>query len=148
MRCLVVQHEKERLIWFTHLFEPFKCFLGDDVSRVPSLVSGLLSLAHDAGRMLIAHFDELRIHVLTLTGQDGPVIKTDGIGVQVILSYETRLIAVGLQVLRERRLALVEPREFVDAVSMCVLARHDHSATGRADGVGDKSVGETHATGG
>ena len=63
----------------------------------------------------------------------------------MVFAYKAGLVTVGLHVLGQRGLALIEAGKFVDAVDVRVFAGPDNGPTGRADGVGDEGVGKAHA---
>ena len=59
-------------------------------------ISRSLAITNSTGRGFVAHLDELRIVVSPLSGENGPIIETDRIGVQVPLADESGLITMGL----------------------------------------------------
>ena len=81
VRSFVVKHVEEGLLWIADALEPVQSLSGNDIGAVPAFVGGLLSLADNARRMLIAHFDECRVMVLSLSRQDSPVVESDRVSV-------------------------------------------------------------------
>ena len=73
------------------------------------------------------------------------MIETDRIGVQVVFTNKAGLVIMGLHILGQRRLTLIKAGKFVDSVTMRVFAGHNHRPTRRANRVGHKRIGETHA---
>lgn len=120
MGRLVVVHEEERLVLGTLLKELGR-EVGDEVGRVA--VQGLARAA----------FDEIRVHVLALSGQDAPIVKARGIAGQMPLTDDAGVVAGGLQVFRQRRLAAVKAVEYGHAILVAVLASEYRRATRRAN---------------
>ena len=92
----------------------------------------------------LAHFDEHRIVINALAGKDVPVIKPGRVAEQMPFADHARVIACGLQILRERRLAAVEPVEHRHPVEVAVFARQNGRAAGRADRVDDETIHKPH----
>ena len=89
--------------------------------------------------------DKDGIIVISLTGQDVPVIKTRRFAYQMPLPHHRRLVAAGLEQLRKRLLASVENAVFVvgETVLVAVLAGKQAGPRRAAERIGYETVGET-----
>ena len=144
MRCLVLEHEHERLGGIPLCVEPVERQVGDDVGHV----------AWDRslrGRPLHRFWcrQHCRVVVGALAWQHFPVIESGRFADQVPLPNDCRLITRLLQKLWERRLPAVEGAVIVTkAIAVAVFAGEDHRPRGAADGVGAETVLEQRALAG
>src|SRR5216117_3548197 len=91
-----------------------------------------------------AHFDQDRVMIDALAGEDVPVIKTGRVTEQMPFPDHASVVAGGLEIFRQRRLSAVEPVEHRHAVEMAVFAGEDGRTTRRANRVDDKTIDEPH----
>ena len=108
--------------------------VGDDVGDVADVFFSL------------SHFDENRIVVKSLSGQDVPVVETGGVAFEMPLSDHGGLVTCLLEEFGEGLLRAVEVDPVVDdAVDMAVFSSEDDGPAGSADRVGAEAVVKSHA---
>src|SRR5262249_23134844 len=100
----------------------------------------------DVAGMFLAftHLDQDGIVIEPLAGKDVPVVEAGGVAAEVPFADHAGVIAGGLEVLGERRLAAVEAVEDGDAVHVGIFAGEDGRPAGGADGIGDQATVEAH----
>ena len=87
------------------------------------------------------------IVILTLPGEDLPVVESRGIAHQMPLADQCRLVACLLQELRKGLLGSVKRCGLVviKTVEMSIFPREYGGPAGAAEGAGDKAAIEEHA---
>src|SRR5690606_1230357 len=89
---------------------------------------------------------EVRIIIMTLSGQHHGKIEALGQTIEVDLAYHRRLVTITLQQLWEIILVPVKRLDIVHlTVHKAVHTGQEHRAAGRTDGVGDKPPGKQGA---
>ena len=131
VRGLVVEEQAERFVGIPML-QPFEGHVRRDVRGIAG--------ADD----LFPVPDEYRVVVISLSGEDVPVIESRGIAHQVPFPDHRRLVSARLQQLRQCLLAAVEDAVLVvrETVGMTVLAGQQAGPGGSAQGICDKTVCE------
>ena len=135
----MVDEEAEGLILVALVLHPVDALVGNKVGQVAFLLDGI-----------VLHGNEARIVIVTLAGQDFPVVEARRQAFEVPLADDGRLIARLLEQLGHGLLGAVEHagRVVREAVGVAVLARNHAGTAGTAQRVGHEAVGEAHAVGG
>ena len=136
---LVVDEEAERFVLVALVLHPVDALVGDEVGQIAFLGDGI-----------VLHGDETRVVVVTLAGQDFPIVEAGGQAFEVPLADDGRLVARLLEQLGHGLLGAVEHASSVvrEAVGVAVLARKHAGTAGTAQRVSHEAVGEAHAVGG
>ena len=127
-----MQHEEEWLVLRTGL-EKFQAQIRGDAGAVPLDVQ--LGSRHEEHRILIG----------SLAGQHDPAVESGRVGSEVPLADHAGVIAPRLEPFGHVIARAIEPVEDGHAVQVGILARKQGGPAGRADGIGDKGMGETGA---
>ena len=135
----MVDEEAEGLILVALVLHPVDALVGNEVGQVTFLRDGI-----------VLHSDEARIVIVTLAGQDFPIVEASGQAFEVPLADNGRLVARLLEELGHGLLRAVEHagRVVREAVGVAVLARNHAGTAGTTQRIGHKAVGEAHTIGG
>ena len=126
---LVMQHEEERPVGRPRPDE-LDAEVAGDVGAVP------------LDRDRAPGHEKARVPVVPLAGQHDPAVEAGGIGAEVPLADQARVVAAGAQLLGDRVTGAVEGVEDRNTVGVRILPRQERRPAGRADRVGDERVGE------
>lgn len=117
------------------LLEPVQGHVGDDVGDIAFYTDGALVFG-----------DEVWVVIRTLSRQDFVLVKAFGGIAKVEFAKHGRLVASLLKELGKGDVGSVKGEIVVDfAIEVGVLASEDGGAAWRANGVGDRGIGEEHA---
>lgn len=133
---LVLNHGHERFLAIGSLFEPREALFGDKVITV-----SFVPLSR------VIHLDEVGIVVSSLAGEDFPVIKADGVRVEMPFSDHGGGVACIAEEVWEGLLEAVEEGGVVidKAIHMRMLTGEDAGARRTADGIGAIGAVKAHA---
>ena len=139
MDSLMVDEEAEGLILVALVLHPVNALVSDKVGQVAFLLDGI-----------VLHGNEARIVIVTLAGQDFPIVEAGRQAFEVPLADNGRLVARLLEQLGHGLLGAVEHagRVVREAVGVAVLARNHAGTAGTTQRIGHKAVGEAHTIGG
>ena len=127
MRCFVVEHQEEGLVFGSGL-EELDPELGCDLRTVPF------------DGEFFAWNKKLGVPVGSLTGQDDPTIESSRVASQMPLADHPGVVASGLQMLGDVVPCPIEAVEDRDSVLVGVLPGQKRRAARGADGIGDKRI--------
>ena len=135
----MVDEEAEGLILVALVLHPVDALVSDKVGQVTLLSDGI-----------VLHGNEARIVIVTLAGQNFPIVEAGRQAFEVPLADNGRLVARLLEELGHGLLGAVEHagRVVREAVGVAVLARNHAGTAGTTQRIGHKAVGEAHTIGG
>ena len=136
MDCLVMNEQAERLFLIPLILHPVNTHIRDQVGQITFFLNGI-----------IFHGDESRIVVIALSRKNFPIIESRRQAFQMPFSDNRRLISCFLKQLRHGLLGSVEYTGCIvcKSVGMAVFAGQHTSTARSAQGIGNKTVDETHA---
>ena len=133
---LMMHQQAERFLRITPRTQPIETLVGNKVGYVPFGTHRIARLA-----------DKIGIVVIALSGNDLPMVEPGGQTFEMPFADDSRFVSGLLQQLGESLLRIVKDagRVVVKTVFVGMLARKHTGAAGTAQGIGDETVGETHA---